>query len=477
MSKKLNQLLMLTFLLVTSTILVQPASSSIKGTEDSWATKAPMQMSRSSLGVAVVDGKIYAIGGFTKQISSGSSASVVVGTNEEYNPETDTWIFKSNMPTARFAFAIAVYQNKIYCIGGSTGKGRTGVTEVYDPKTDTWETKEPMPTPRSELKANIADGKIYLIGGIIDSNADSGFSISALNEVYDPVIDSWVTKTAIPNGATNYASAVSNGKIYFMGGLSETPKSNLSQIYNPKEDTWSVGSPSPSGIRDGVAVVTSDIDAPERIYVLGVTWKLWGDESPYAVKIYDPVTDNWTFGADIPTVRHYFGVAIVNDLLYVIGGSTMEIDYYKLQPYPVVTYAMNEQYTPFGYGTVPPEVTMLSPLSNKTYSGSNFALNFTVNKPVTWLGYSLDGKENVNLTGNITLSGLPDGSHYVTIYAKDEYGNVGASETITFTLSLSNQLPEVSVLAALLAAIIIAIGSFLIYRRKRANRRNQLLVA
>jgi len=202
-----------------------------------------------------------------------------------------------------------------------------------------------------------------------------------------------------------------------------------------------------------------------------------GGRTSYSVRLYDPVADNWTFGADIPTVRHYFGVAIVNDLLYVIGGSTMEIDYYKLQPYPVKTYATNEQYTPFGYGTVPPEVTMLSPTSSKTYSGTDFALTFTVNKPTTWLGYSLDGKENVNLTGNITLSGLPDGSHYVTIYAKDKYGNVGASETITFTLLSSNQLLEVSVLAALLTAIVIAIGSLLIYRRKRANRRNHLLVA
>src|SRR5450759_779101 len=118
------------------------AVSHIQIAENSWVTRASMHIARSDLEVAVVNGNIYAIGG------SGN------GSNEEYNPGTDSWTFKAPMPTARSDFGIAVCQNKIYCIGGTTGFSDNtgfvakGTNEVYDPATDTWETKAPLPTAR-----------------------------------------------------------------------------------------------------------------------------------------------------------------------------------------------------------------------------------------------------------------------------------------------------------------------------------------
>ena len=77
----------------------------VSASEDSWTTMEPMPTARSSLGVAVEDGKIYAIGGY-----NGSYLSI----NEMYDPTTDTWTTKAPMPTARKDFAVAVYQNKIF---------------------------------------------------------------------------------------------------------------------------------------------------------------------------------------------------------------------------------------------------------------------------------------------------------------------------------------------------------------------------
>jgi hypothetical protein len=62
------------------------------------------------------------------------------------------------------------------------------------------------------------------------------------------------------------------------------------------------------------------------------------------------------------------------------------------------------------------------------------ALNFTTTKPVTGVGYSLDGKANVTVTSNTTLAGLSTGLHNITAYAKDSFNNTGASQTITFSL-------------------------------------------
>jgi len=186
-----------------STFSISHAEAGV--TENTWASKAPMQVSRGDFGVAVVNGKIYAIGGV--------GSLQYLSTNEEYDPVTDTWTFKEPMPTPRAYFGIAVYQNRIYVIGGTAewganGLSPTGANVVYDPATDTWETKTPMPTPRIGVRANVVDGKIYLIGG--KSNA---------TEVYDPATDSWTTKADILTPRVMGSACVFDKRIYFMGGV------------------------------------------------------------------------------------------------------------------------------------------------------------------------------------------------------------------------------------------------------------------
>ena len=59
--------------------------------------------------------------------------------------------------------------------------------------------------------------------------------------------------------------------------------------------------------------------------------------------------------------------------------------------------AVNEEYTPVGYGTVKPLISVVSPLSSEilNYSSSNVSLSFAVDRPITSIGYSLDGQENM----------------------------------------------------------------------------------
>ena len=85
--------------------------------------------------------------------------------------EVDTWITGlSSMPTSRAYLTSAVVNGKIYCIGGSKFSGSAlDKVEVYDPETDSWETKTSMPTVRGYLTSSAVNGKIYCIGGLIDS--------------------------------------------------------------------------------------------------------------------------------------------------------------------------------------------------------------------------------------------------------------------------------------------------------------------
>lgn len=65
-------LIVATFLLATCTVIAQPVAAGSAG--DSWTTRAPMQVARGSLGVAVVNGKIYAMGGLTANGTTPNSA-------------------------------------------------------------------------------------------------------------------------------------------------------------------------------------------------------------------------------------------------------------------------------------------------------------------------------------------------------------------------------------------------------------------
>jgi hypothetical protein len=89
-----------------------------------------------------------------------------------------------------------------------------------------------------------------------------------------------------------------------------------------------------------------------------------------------------------------------------------------------------------GYPDIaPPVVTIVSP-QNVTYTMTSIALAFTVDEAASWIGYSLDNQANVTITGNTTLTDLSEGTHYITVYANDSSGNMGASEMVYFTIAI-----------------------------------------
>jgi len=326
-----NRFTSVTVLLLVLAFLSSPLLVSIVyAVEDSWETMAEMPTARSGLGVAVVDGKIYAIGGYLDQINFSGH----LGTNEMYDPATDIWATKESMPTARDRFGIAVCQNKIYVIGGETDEGYTGANEVYDPLTDTWETRTPMPTVRADLSANVVDDKIYLIGGTEIYGYGAWPRAINVTEVYDPQTDSWTTKTPIPTAVGGYASAVVDNQIYVIGSIGwGEPSSGINQIYSPETDTWALGSSLPTIFTTTVgAGATTGVFAPKRIH------GIWDDKH----HVYDPETDSWSTATPMPTPRLLLGVAVVDDILYAIGGGFhAELGFTESNK--------NERYTPSGY--------------------------------------------------------------------------------------------------------------------------------
>ena len=101
---------------------------------------------RAGLSTSVVNGKIYAIGGWT-----GGSALPSV---EEYDPATDTWTRKVSMPTARAVLATSLVDGRIYAIGGYTNGSHLSTVEEYDPRVVSVEAKVKLPTAWGEVKSD-----------------------------------------------------------------------------------------------------------------------------------------------------------------------------------------------------------------------------------------------------------------------------------------------------------------------------------
>ena len=291
-----------------------------------------MPTARGGLDAAVVDGKIYAIGG-------GVGAS---NRNEEYDPTTNTWAIKAAIPTGRSNLATVTIQNKIYAIGGSADEYPwmpIAKNEVYDPSTNTWATKAEMPTARTQMCANNVNDQIYVMGGF-ELVGPNDVEPSNKTEAYDPITDTWTVKAEMPYPAVDHSSVVVGVKIYVLTSPFQIDRNHVVnspiQIYDTKSNSWSLGSFLPTTQSSADAALILDEQGRELIYIFGGGG--YGDYSDL-VQIYDLQNDVWGVGSPMPTSRLGLAVAVVNNQVYALGGATSGGAYGTI-------LSTNERYTP-----------------------------------------------------------------------------------------------------------------------------------
>src|SRR3990172_11225074 len=118
-----------------------------------------------------------------------------------YNPQTDTWTKKSDMWTPRTVSQACLVKGKIYVIGGATRENYpTAAVEMYDPATDTWYIKSNMPVPSAFLSCTVVNNKIYVFEGTSDFTTGG----SKVWE-YDPALD--LVELPIPVELTSFTVA------------------------------------------------------------------------------------------------------------------------------------------------------------------------------------------------------------------------------------------------------------------------------
>jgi N-acetylneuraminic acid mutarotase len=298
---------------------------------------APGPQQRSYHSAAVVNGKIYVMGGAGADNKPVASVHV-------YDPDTGTWAARADMPTARALFGASAVGGTIYAVGGTIrGRDKLAVVEAYDTVTDSWTRKADMPTPRNALSTAVVDGKVYAIGGwgydrpeggweSIDRTA-TGQDFSTV-EAYDPETDTWATRADMPTPRSHMTVSALGGKIYAIGGNARIVAGRsgefrpLLEVYDTATNRWAPAAdlPTPRGVLSSIVI-------DGRIYVMGGSFHRGPTSSTEelmrtmrtlsVVEVYDPASGRWTRGRDLATPRGWFSTSTVNGKVYVVGGRSL----------------------------------------------------------------------------------------------------------------------------------------------------------
>ena len=196
---------------------------------DSWSAGADMPSGRAAHAAVAIDGLLYVVGG------------VGLGSNFlwTYDPVTKHWeTVLAALPTPREHLAAAVLDSKLYTIGGRTAdKGNLPVVEAYDPQSNSWERLSDMPTARGGITAGTLLGQIHVTGG--EDLSGSPNCTFQQHEAFDPGDDSWTTLPLLPTPRHGLASVVVGDQWYVIGGaekpnaLTVISTSDLVEVYRP----------------------------------------------------------------------------------------------------------------------------------------------------------------------------------------------------------------------------------------------------
>ena len=271
-----------------------------------WQNHVPMDVERFSLAAAVVNDRLYAIGGVDGNCPSSPCAFGPLSSVEVFNPLVtaiaefeQVWMPRASMATPRGGLAAAVVSGKIYAIGGYTSGGAAVASmEVFDPATNAWSSRASMAGPRADIGAAAIGSTIYVVGG-----SAGGGSLNTV-EAYDAVTDSWTTKAPMLTARSGASAAAVNGILYVIGG----DGAGSVEAYDPATDTWTMRASVPAGGGSHRAAALNGL-----IYAVG--------GSPVNVKVYNPAVNSWATLGTMPSFQGQFALAVLDGRLFAAGGN------------------------------------------------------------------------------------------------------------------------------------------------------------
>lgn len=218
---------------------------------ESWSRMADLPQPRNSATGAFVNGTLYVAGGFGYDASG---AVEWTSTTYAYHPDSDNWSRVADLPRALADAAVAVLDGKLYVIGGVTADGsQSTAVHRYDPARNTWSRIADYPIAMSAGGCGGIDGGIVCAGGVDES--DGHVTPLANTYAYHPKTDTWTRATDMPHVQLRATYSSANGRLQVVGGV-DTPRFGLTDLtkramqYDPVANVWTDLPDAPEAVSD-----------------------------------------------------------------------------------------------------------------------------------------------------------------------------------------------------------------------------------
>lgn len=272
-----------------------------------WVLRTPLPVPRSEMAWAtVMNEQMHVLGGYGEQ-------RVDRAYHHVYDPRTNRWMDAPPLPRGANHVGVAVLDGRLYAVGGHLEQNRKPDALCFVLENGRWRDIAPLPD-RCGAVALVAfrDG-IHAIGGAIGDTFADKKSVG-WHHVYDPRMDRWRALAPLPTGRDHTGTLVVGDLIHVIGGRVDSfhTNSNLHHTWDAKTDRWTMRNPLPTARSGHGAVLYRG-----RIFVMGGegTHRVFGQN-----EAFDPATDRWESYAPMPTPRHGMGAATIGAMIYVAGG-------------------------------------------------------------------------------------------------------------------------------------------------------------
>jgi len=202
------------------------------------------------------------------------------------------------MRQRRTHFSLVATGGRLFAIGGRNVEGLLATIESYLPSANAWQMRAPMEVPRCcHASATLPSGDILVSGGYI--NCAYSRSVAC----YSVAGDSWSERPSLETPRGWHCAGTLGGRVYVAGGSQlgaggERVDVLSVEVFSPEEGgsggAWSRAAPLPTGVSTAGLSTLGD-----RLYLLG-GWNEAEKRYKAAVQRYDPATDSWSAGEELP---------------------------------------------------------------------------------------------------------------------------------------------------------------------------------
>ena len=263
------------------------ASSSLQ-----WTKSTPLPEPRAGGATGVIDGRLIIAGGtYWEGTKEHWTQKIFSATTHAFDPATGKW---ERLPDAPLPFgyaAFATVNNKLYVMGGYTGREVNSAIFALEKKGDAyvWTSVGKMPADRVHARAVSVGNSIYLLGGTtqFEPYDDTGTcctskTATSMLMVLDTaqIAKGWSQRASFPGDRRwSFTSETDGRYIWMFGGTFQSevkdPITDFNEVlrYNLASDQWQRMDPLPDAVRATIPLCALFIK--DRILLMSYAKKVW----------------------------------------------------------------------------------------------------------------------------------------------------------------------------------------------------------